>query len=371
MNEGAELGCALEDIDTPALIVDRDALTANVTRMAEACRRAGVGLRPHAKAHKSPEIAQLQMRAGAVGQCCQKTGEAEVLHAAGIETLLISSEIVGPAKCARVAAIADGELIVVADALEPARALSDVLVRSGCKIGVLVDVNIGQDRCGTKPGEPAAELGAALSTLKGLQLRGIQAYHGKIQHIEGYEARCAAARAASDGLRTTLECFRRAGLSTDIVSGAGTGTYAADGETGLYTEIQAGSYIFMDRHYRSIGGRSGAVYDDFEPSLLVLATVISAPSADRVILDAGLKALSGDSGVPQPYDLPGWTYAFAGDEHGALTRTGDGPRLRIGDKLRLMPSHCDTTVNLYDYYHVVQNGELLALWSIAGRGKVR
>lgn len=367
----AELGCSLEEIDTPALIVDQDVLFGNIARMADSCRQLGVDLRPHAKAHKSPEIARLQMRAGAIGQCCQKPGEAEVLHAAGLTSLLISSEVVGAPKYERVAALAGGDLIVVVDDIEPAQALSEVLMRSGRTAGVLVDVNIGQDRCGTAPGEPAAALGAAVSKLRGLQLRGIQAYHGKLQHIVGYEARSVATRAASERLRATVESFRRKGLSTEIVSGGGTGTYAVDGGVGLYTEIQAGSYIFMDAHYRSVGGARGPLYDDFESSLTVLGSVISRPSADRVVLDAGLKALSGDSGAPQPMNLPGWTYSFAGDEHGILSRAGDGPNLKIGDKVRLMPSHCDTTVNLYDHYHVVQNGAFLALWNILGRGKSR
>lgn len=367
----AELGCLVEEIDTPALIVDHDALSRNIARMAEACRRIGVNLRPHAKAHKSPDIARLQMRAGAIGQCCQKTGEAEALHAAGVGPLLISSEVVGATKLARVAAIADSELIVVVDGIEPAAALSDALVRAGRTAGVLVDVNIGQDRCGTSPGAPAAELAAAVSTLKGLRLRGIQAYQGRIQHVSGYAQRCAAAKAASEKLEATLESFRLNGLSTEIVSGGGTGTYAFDGGAGFYTEIQPGSYIFMDAHYRSIGGANGDVYDDFAPALSVMAAVISVPAADRVILDAGLKALSSDSGVPQPIGLSGWNFSFAGDEHGTLSRTGDGPPLKLGDRVRLMPSHCDTTVNLYDEYHVVRDGKVSAIWGIPGRGKTR
>lgn len=366
------IGCRLDEIDTPALIVDLAALERNIERMAAFGRQNGISIRPHAKAHKSPIIAQMQIDAGAIGVCCQKVGEAAVLHDAGVRGLLIANEAVGPAKMRQIARIAAETPIVVAiDNIVAAQSLSEAAVRVGSTVGVIVDVDVGQERCGVAPGQPALDLAVAASGLKGLRLTGLQGYQGKLQHIAGYEARAAAARDANARLMETRSLFERAGLPLEIVTGGGTGTYDTEGLIEGMTELQTGSYIFMDRHYRGIGGRTQPVYDDFEPSLSVISTVMSTPTPDRVVLDAGIKALSTDSGPPEVLDLPGWDYVPGGDEHGILRRTGETPRPALGDVVRIRPSHCDTTVNLYDAYHVIRDNRLQEVWPIPGRGRLR
>ncbi len=366
------IGCPVEEIDTPALLVDLDGLEGNIRRMAEFGARTGVGIRPHAKAHKTPIIAQLQLAAGAVGICCQKVGEAEVMAAGGVRDVLISNEVVGAAKLARLVSLAKlGRITVTVDALAAAEALSVAARRYGVTLGVVVDVDVGQGRCGVSPGDPALRLAEKLAAMPGLSVRGLQGYQGKLQHVVGHAARGQAAREANARLMETRSLFEARGLPLEIVTGGGTGTYDTEGAIPGMTDIQPGSYIFMDREYREIGGRSGPVFDDFACALTVLATVMSVPTADRLVVDAGLKALSNDAGPAVVVDLPGWEYAPAGDEHGLLLRCGDGCRPRLGDVVHLLPSHCDTTVNLYDQFHVVRDSRLDAVWRIAGRGRVR
>ncbi|MGH7043993.1 MAG: DSD1 family PLP-dependent enzyme [Acetobacteraceae bacterium] len=363
------IGCPVAEIDTPALLIDRAAMQRNIDAMARFTRAAGLNLRPHAKAHKCPEIARLQLTAGAIGLCCQKLDEAEALIDAGIDNVLIANEIMGRGKLPRLAGLARrGRMIVAIDNIDAAHALSDCLVAAGAQIGAVVDLDLGQRRCGVPPGAPALELGRRIAVLPGFALKGLQGYQGKLQHIPGYANRARAADAAHAALAETRQMFAASGLPVEIVTGAGTGTYDTDGVRSAMTEIQPGSYIFMDRQYRAIGGRAGDIFEDFEPALSVLATVMSTPTTDRVIVDAGLKALPTDGGLPALLDHPGWNYNPAGDEHGALLRAGGGPAPRLGEVVRLLPGHCDTTVNLYDAFHVIEDGRLAAIWPIPGRG---
>lgn len=370
---GAEtIGCAIAAIDTPALLLDYDALARNIERMAAFGRSHKLAIRPHSKTHKSPMVAQMQIAAGAVGICCQKVGEAEVQAASGIKDILIANEVVGETKLARLAALARLARITVAvDNAEAASMLAMAARNAAVTIGVLVDVDVGQGRCGVLPGEPAVEIGRAVARLHGLELRGLQAYHGGIQHIANYSARAAAASAATAKLAATAKAFRRANLPTTVVSGAGTGTYTFEGRSGALTEIQPGSYVFMDRQYREIASANGPINEEFESAIFVLATVMSVPGSDRVVTDAGLKALSTDAGPAELLDHAGWTYAPGGDEHGILRSVGANAPIVLGAKVRLRPSHCDTTVNLYDSYHVVSGGRLIAVWPVAARGRSR
>lgn len=366
------IGCPIEEIDTPALLVDLDLLEGNIRRMAEFGGRTRVGIRPHAKAHKTPLIAQRQLAAGAVGLCCQKVGEAEVMVAGGVRDVLVSNEVVGAAKLARLVPLARlAQITVAVDAVEAAEALAAAARAAGVTIGVVVDVDVGQGRCGVAPGAPALGLAEKLAAMPGLALRGLQGYQGKLQHVVGHAARAQAAREANARLMETRALFEARGLQLEIVTGGGTGTYDTEGAIAGMTDIQPGSYIFMDRQYREIGGRSGPVYEDFAIALTVLATVMSGPAASRLVLDAGLKALSNDAGPAAALDLPGWEYAPAGDEHGLLMARGEGRRPRLGETVRLLPSHCDTTVNLYDRFHIVRGGHLEAVWSIPARGRIR
>lgn len=366
------IGIPIPEIDTPALLLDAAALEDNIRRMADFAARAKVGLRPHAKAHKTPLIAHKQLAAGAIGICCQKVGEAEVMVAGGVPDVLITNEVVGVAKVARVVTLARHASVTVAvDAVEPAELLAAAARSAGVTVGVVVEVDVGQSRCGVPPGGPAASLGEALARTYGLQLRGLQGYQGSIQHMVGYAARSEAGRQANARLMECRALFEERGLPLAIVTGGGTGTYDIEGRAPGMTDIQPGSYIFMDREYREIGGARGPVFEDFACSLTVLATVMSAPTRDRVVVDAGVKALSTDAGPAALLQPAGWEYRPAGDEHGILTRVGDGPSLRLGDTVRLLPSHCDTTVNLYDHFHVVRDGRLEAIWTIPARGRTR
>ena len=367
---GGSIGEPVEEIDTPALLIDLPALDRNIDRMAKFGSLHGIGIRPHAKAHKTAIIAQMQMRAGAVGLCCQKLGEAEALVAGGITELTITNEVVESPKLKRLAALARFAQITVAiDALAAAEALSRAAQSLGTKIGVIVDVDVGQERCGVAPGAPALEIARKLIGLPNLTFRGLQGYQGKLQHVKGYDARARAAKDANSRLMEARSLLERHGLPLDVVTGGGTGTYDVEGVAPGMTDIQPGSYIFMDRAYREIGGKNGPVYDDFETALMVLSTVMSTPTTDRVVVDAGLKSLSNDSGSAQLIDCPGWIYSPAGDEHGVLLREADGKPIKLGHKVHLRPSHCDTTVNLFDRFHGIENGRLVAVWQITGRGK--
>ena len=365
----AAIGGPASAIDTPALLIDHEALSRNIERMAAFGRSAGVAIRPHAKTHKAPPIAHMQIAAGAIGQCAQKVGEAEILVAGGVGDVLVANEIVGAGKLHRLAALARRARITVAvDHPEAAAALAEAARHHGVTVGVVVDVDVGLGRCGVAP-DAALALGRHVAALDGVELRGLQGYHGGIQHVQGYGQRAQAARAATAALEIAVARFRAAGLATAMVTGAGTGTYEVQGRSGLFSELQTGSYIFMDRQYCEIGGKGDEVYDDFEPALFVLATVMSVPADDRVVVDAGYKALSSDAGPALLLGKAGWTYGYGGDEHGIVRGGGDAAPMALGEKVRLQPSHCDTTVNLYDRYHVVSGGELIAVWPVAARGK--
>jgi 3-hydroxy-D-aspartate aldolase len=365
-------GTNVEELDTPCLVVDLDAVDRNIARMAETARKAGLALRPHAKTHKSARFGRRQVAAGAVGLCCPKVGEVEAVVAGGIADILLTNEIVGAPKLARLAALARQATVrTVVDNAEAAAALGAAARAAGLTLGVLVDCDLGQARTGIADPAAAAELGRFVSRTDGLRFDGLQAYHGGIQHVVGWAARKAASDAANRLLAQFRAAFAAAGLSPAIVSGAGTGTFGFQGQAG-YTEWQCGTYIFMDRQYRDIGGADGGPYEPFEQALTVLTTVMSLPSPDRFVVDAGLKSLSVDGGMPAIRDLPGWNFAFGGDEHGKLLRASpDAARPKLGEKLHAVPGHGDTTINLHDEYFVVSGGKLVGVWPVEARGKVR
>jgi len=368
----ARIGDAIADIDTPALVVDVDALDRNIARMATFASGAGVRLRPHAKTHKCPAIAQRQIAAGAVGQCCQKVGEAEALVRGGVRDVLVSNEVVGAGKLRRLAALAaEASVALCFDAPEEIDAASRAAVELGVTLGGYVEIEVGMRRCGVAPGEPARALARRIADAPGLAFHGLQAYHGAAQHLPTLAEREQAIRGAADAVRATLDALARDGLECPIVGGAGTGTFRLEGGSGLWNELQAGSYVFMDTEYARIGGRDGARYDEFEHSLFVLATVMSVPSADRAVLDAGLKSLSGEKGVPWVHARSDIEVTGLADEHATLRVGRAAEPLRLGDKLRLIPGHCDPTVNLHDDYVVVRHGRVEALWPIAARGASR
>jgi D-serine deaminase-like pyridoxal phosphate-dependent protein len=364
----ARSGNAVDDIDTPALVVDLDAFERNLDLMANAVRGAGVALRPHGKAHKCPDIAFAQIERGAVGICCQKVGEAEAFVAAGIRDVLVTNEIVGPAKLARLAAMArTATVAVLADDVAAIPDIGAAAREAGVSIAALVEVDVGANRCGIAPGEPAVALAQAIVRTPGLSFRGIHAYHGAAQHLRTPEERQAAIAGAVSLARETRAAIEAAGIACPVVTGAGTGTWQLERDSGVYTEIQPGSYIFMDADYH----RNALAPDQhhFEQSLFVLASVMSAPLPGRAVVDAGLKAFAFDSGPPLVYGAQGLTYARASDEHGVLAVAPDARPPLIGDRLWLVPGHCDPTVNLYDWIVGVRSSRQ-CLWP-SRRGRAR
>lgn len=371
----ADIGMRLEAVDTPALLLDLDAFEQNLARLAAAASGArsgaGVRLRPHAKSHKCPVIALRQLAHGAVGVCCQKVSEAEAMVYGGVPDVLVTNEIVGAAKIARLAALArQASVAVCADDPGNVAALSGAATAFGVRLPVLVEVNVGADRCGVEPGEPALALAKQIAASDGLRFAGLQAYHGAAQHIREHARRKEAVAAAAEKTRRTVELLRRHGLACEVVSGAGTGSYPFEAGSGIWNELQAGSYIFMDTHYLKNLGPDGTPGSEFTPSLFVYATVMSRPTKDRAVLDAGHKALSVDSGMPWVVGMPDVEYIRASDEHGKLTLHDPDRALPLGSKVRLIPGHCDPTVNLHDWYVCYRNDRVESLWPIAARGAV-
>jgi len=357
----AEPGMREEEVDTPALLLDLVAFEHNLDTMAALLAPTGTRLRAHAKTHKSPVVALAQMRRGAVGACVQKVAEAEALAWGGVPDILVSNEVIAPRKLARLAALSSvARVAVCADDERGIAAIEAAAEAAGRRMTVLVEIDVGAGRCGVEPGPAAVALAERIAASPHLVFGGLQAYHGSAQHRRTPEERHQAIAFAADGTRRTVEQCRQRGLDCAIVGGAGTGTFALEAASGVWTEIQAGSYAFMDADY--------ARNEDpppFRQALFVLAQVMSAPRPGVAVVDAGHKAMPTDSGFPLVHDRPGASYARAADEHGTLV--GEGlPEL--GEKVRLIPGHCDPTVDRYDWYVGVRRGRVECLWPVAARG---
>jgi 3-hydroxy-D-aspartate aldolase len=366
----ATIGSHVSEVDTPALLVELDALERNIRRMQERIEATKLRLRPHAKTHKSTAIANLQLATGAIGVCCQKVSEAEILVDGGIGDVLISNEVVGTAKLDRAAALARrAKIAVCVDDSENVEQLAAAAGKFGANIGVLVELNVGANRCGVETPAEVVRLAAAIARKKSLRFAGLQAYHGPAQHLRAHADRRRAIAGATDKVSDTLELLRRNGLECGIVSGAGTGTFEFEIESGVYNELQVGSYVFMDADYGRNQDRDGEPVSEFENSLFLLTTVMSTPAADRAIVDAGLKALSVDSGMPLLAGCDGISYARAADEHGRLD-IGGNQRFKLGEKIRLIPGHCDPTVNLHDWFVGIRNEHVECVWPVSARGAV-
>jgi D-serine deaminase-like pyridoxal phosphate-dependent protein len=358
-----------DEVDTPALLIDLDAFEANLDAMAGLLAPTGVKLRAHAKTHKSPVIAHLQMARGAVGQCVQKVAEAEALAWGGVADILVSNEVVGASKLARLAALVRiARVAVCADDPAQVRAIESAAAEAGVRLSVLVEIDVGAGRCGVAPGPDAVALAKLIAASRHLIFGGLQAYQGSAQHKRTPAERQALIAAAVEGTRRTVEQLRQQGLECPIVGGGGTGTFALEAGSGVYTEIQAGSYVFMDADYARNLDAAGAPFATFRHALFVLSTVMSAPRPGIAVLDAGLKALAVDSGLPLVWNQPEVTYAGASDEHGKLTFSPDAAAPKLGEKLRLVPGHCDPTVDRYDWYVGVRGGRVECLWPISAKG---
>lgn len=366
----ARIGDRLEQIDTPALIIDLDAFERNLQTMADFARKRNIHLRPHAKTHRCSEIARRQVLAAAVGQCCQKVGEAEVLVKGGIRNILLSNQVIGDSKLDRLAAlVASAEISLCFDDVVQVQAASRAAQRANITFGGLVEIETGMQRCGVQPGEPAADLARRIADAPGLRFCGIQAYHGKAQHFRLSDERKSAIAQAVDAVRRTLDELDRAGLPCDVVTGGGTGTFALEAASGVYTEIQPGSYLFMDFDYAANTAAAGS--PGFEHSLFVLASVMSVAGADWVVADTGLKSLSGESGLPTVHQRPDLIVVGLSDEHVKIAIAPGARRPGLGEKLLLIPGHCDPTINLHDYFICVRRGIVEAIWNIDARGMSR
>jgi len=338
----------IHELPTPCLVVDLDRFESNLDRMARYTGECGVALRPHAKTHKCVNIARQQLAKGAIGICVATIAEAEVMLRGGIRGLLITGEMVGEPKVSRLIGVITqaSETLVVVDDVRNAEQLQSAAHAAGIHIRVLIDLDIGQNRTGIQPGGPALRLAERIAEAKNLQLAGISAYAGHVAHVVGFDNRHTASRRALAQAIETRDLLAKSGHEVQILTGASTGTYNIDAEVRALTELQSGSYVFMDVEYRRIGARAGPVYEDFAPSLCVLATVIHR-SGDKAIVDAGLKAFSTDRPFgPEPLELSGVQYEFAGDEHGRLVLERSSRDIQLGEKLRFIIPHCDPTVNL-------------------------
>ena len=352
----AAVGQRLDEVDTPALVLDLDAFEKNLNTLNAAVGRK-VRVRPHAKTHKCPEVAKRQIALGAVGMCCQKVSEAEAMVDGGVKDVLVSNEIVGTPKLARLAELSRRAKIgVCVDNAENVRQLKGDL-------DVYIEIDVGMRRCGVPPGAPAVALARDI-VKSGLRFAGLQAYHGRAQHIRSMEERHAVIETAAQHVQHTKRLLGEAGIACPIVTGAGSGTFMLEVEAGAWDEIQCGSYAFMDADYAK--NEWAAPLPRFEHALFVLSTVMSRPSAEVAIVDAGLKASSVDSGMPGVWQKE-LRYTHASDEHGWVE--GKNPP-KLGEKLLLVPGHCDPTINLYDWYVCVRKGIVEDLWAITARGAV-
>lgn len=364
------------DLNTPVLVIDKPALERNIARMAEFAASKGVKLRPHAKTHKSVDVARLQIAAGAVGLCCAKIGEAETLVDGGVSTgLLITSPVVSASAVARLIALnaVTTDLMVVADNPANVAALG-AAAAAGKLLKVVIDLDPGIHRTGVASPEAAVALFQAIQAQPALTYAGLQCYCGMQQHIASFADRKANLEDRGGYIRSVIEALTAAGGPPPIVSGSGTGSHRIDAELGIFTEFQVGSYVFMDGQYLvcDIAG-DGAEESPYEPSLLIDARVVSANTPGMVTVDAGFKALSTDAEPPTVLGgaPDGSRYFFMGDEHGAILPPPGTTPPGLDDRVILGAPHCDPTVNLYDTYHVVDGDTLVALWPVSARGRSR
>ena len=365
----AQVGMNLAGVMTPALIIDLEAFEHNVEILRQRLEAASVRLRAHSKTHKSVDIARYQIdHGGACGICCQKLSEAEVMVAGGIEDVMISNQVVDPARIERLAMLAQrARLLVCVDDSENVTNLSAAAVRQAASIECLVEIDCGAGRCGVAPGQAAVILAQQIAASPGLQFAGLQAYQGNAQHIRDYRAREQAITTAINQTRNTLDSLTAAGLDCDIIAGAGTGSYYFEAASNLYNELQCGSYVFMDADYQRVLDQSGQPISEFRNSLFLWTSIMSKARPEMAICDAGLKVQSVDSGLPRVFGRDDIEYVNCSDEHGNIADPHN--RLKLNQKLKLVPGHCDPTCNLHDWYVGIRNDKVECLWPVSARGK--
>jgi len=361
-----------KDIQTPCLVLDLDALERNIIKMGDYARAHGMRHRVHGKMHKSVDVALLQERlGGSVGVCCQKVSEAEVFARGGIKDILVSNQVRDPAKIDRLARLPKYgcRTIVCVDDLANVADISAAAVKHGTTLEVFIEIDCGAGRCGVKTPEEVVAIAKSVSAAKGLMFSGIQAYQGAMQHMDLYADRKAKLDAAIAQVKSCADALEAAGLKADLISGGGTGSYYFESGSGVYNELQCGSYAFMDADYGRILDENGKRIDqgEWENALFILTSVMSHVKADKAVVDAGLKAQSVDSGLPVVFGRTDVKYIKCSDEHGVV----DDPQgvLKVNDKLRLVPGHCDPTCNVHDWYVGVRGGVVEVVWPVSARGK--
>ncbi len=364
----ATIGMTEHEIQTPCLIVDLDAFERNVRTMRDLCARMGVRHRVHGKMHKSVDVSRYQIEHGnACGVCCQKVSEAEAFARGGISDIMITNQVRDPQKIDRLAQLPSlARALVCIDDLDNVAELSEAVVRHGNTLEVLVEIECGAGRCGVDPGPAVVDLARAVIAANGLKFAGIHCYQGSAQHIRDYLARREAIDKVIDIARSAVQDLADAGIECDIVGGAGTGTYYFEGNSGVYNELQCGSYAFMDADYQRVHDIQGNPIAEFDNALFVLTSIMSNARQGRAVCDAGLKAQSVDSGLPVVADRDDVQYIGCSDEHGIIDDPGN--MLQINQKLKLIPGHCDPTCNLHDWYVGVRNGVVEVLWPVSARG---
>ena len=371
-NIPAMVGMDEADIQTPCLVLDLDALERNIIKMGQFAKDKNMRHRVHGKMHKSVDVALLQEKlGGSCGVCCQKVSEAEAFVRGGIKDVLVSNQVRDPAKIDRLARLPKlgARAICCVDDLANIADLSAAAVKHGTQIECLVEIDCGAGRCGVQSAEDVVAIATAIDAAEGLKFAGLQAYQGAMQHLDDYQERKAKIDVAVAMVAEAVAALKSVGLECDIVGGGGTGSYYFEGESGVYNELQCGSYAFMDADYGRILDRDGNRIDkgEWQNALFLLTSVMSHAKADKAICDAGLKAQSVDSGLPVIFGRTDVEYVKCSDEHGVIADP-DGV-LKVGDKLKLVPGHCDPTCNVHDWYVGVRNGKVEALWPITARGK--
>ncbi|HSG03386.1 MAG TPA: DSD1 family PLP-dependent enzyme [Marinobacterium sp.] len=370
-NVPAVVGMNESEIQTPCLVLDLDALERNIKKMGDLAKKMGVRHRVHGKMHKSLDVAKLQEKLGdACGVCCQKVSEAEVFARGGIRDVLVSNQVRDPLKLKRLANLPKygARTIVCVDDIDNVAELSTAATEAGTQIECLVEIDCGAGRCGVSSTAAVLEIAQAIDSAENLKFAGLQGYQGAMQHLDNYSDRKAKVDVAIAMVRDAVESLREVGLECDIVGGGGTGSYYFEGSSGVYNELQCGSYAFMDADYGRILDKDGKRIDDgeWENALFILTSVMSHTKADKAICDAGLKAQSVDSGLPTIFGRSDVTYVKCSDEHGVI-QDSQGV-LAINEKLRLVPGHCDPTCNVHDWYVGVRNGKVEVVWPVSARG---
>ena len=371
-NIPASVGMDEADIQTPCLVLDLDALERNIIKMGEFAKEMGMRHRVHGKMHKSVDVALLQERlGGSCGVCCQKVSEAEAFVRGGIKDVLVSNQVRDLAKIDRLARLPKlgARTICCVDDVANVADLSAAAVKHGTEIECLVEIDCGAGRCGVQTTKDVVKIATAIDSADGLKFAGLQAYQGAMQHLEDFNQRKVKIDIAVAMVVDAVASLNAQGLECDIVGGGGTGSYYFEGQSGVYNELQCGSYAFMDADYGRILDNQGKRIDqgEWQNALFLLTSVMSHAKADKAICDAGLKAQSVDSGLPVVFGRTDVEYIKCSDEHGVIADP-DGV-LKIGEKLKLVPGHCDPTCNIHDWYVGVRNGKVEALWPITARGK--